>query len=392
MLKVKRLSGMKALVATLAASLIGCGGGGVQSEMESSLEGSPSFPSGATSEPTEPDAPSAQVPPSEDAEFMANSSARFASPRGIAADADGNLYIADSGNNVVRRIGTDGEVRNIAGMVRVSGNQDGPADKASFSLLRDITLDSSGNLFVTDGNSVRRVSSSGIVSTIAGHVSESGVVDGAGSVARFNNPRGLTFDASGNLLIADRGNNAVRIVSPDGETTTLLQSGEITSPIALDVDSNGALFIADFFGILKYSNGIVESVAGSYGSGSDSIDGYGANAKFTSLQSLTVATDGTIYVTEAAALGKCGGSHSVVRKLVDGTVTTLAGRPWDYCSVGGEDGMGHQARFWAPMGLTASTDGFVYVADSGNHTIRRVTSNGSVTTVAGVAGDHGSSN
>lgn len=137
--------------------------------------------------------------------------AQFASPGGIAIDKQGTLFVMDRGNFVIRKITADGDVSTFAG-TGTAGNKDGNAGEAQFSQdMRDIVIDEAGNLYISDGDRIRKISSQGAVSTIAG--STSGYHDGEGAQAKFNFPNGLGIDAQGNIYVADLDNNRIRKIS-----------------------------------------------------------------------------------------------------------------------------------------------------------------------------------
>lgn len=151
------------------------------------------------------------------------SAARFNVPRGIASDTLGDVYVADSSNQVIRRITPDGVVTTIAGAPGVAGSQDGAAAAARFKDPPGIAVDAAGNLYVADqGNhTIRKITPDGVVSTIAGLAGAAGYADGSGSAARFNNPEGIAVDAAGNVYVADRGNSAIRRITPAGVVSTV---------------------------------------------------------------------------------------------------------------------------------------------------------------------------
>jgi len=169
----------------------------------------------------------------------AGSAARFFLPYGLAMDADGNLYVADSGNHVIRKITPAGVVSTLAGVAQQPGFTDGAGGAARFNSPWGITVDRSGVLFVSDNqnNAIRRITPAGAVSTLAGSATgASGSQDGTGGAARFDQPRGLSIDASGNVFVMDYGNSTVRRVSLAGAVTTVAGSAKIIG----DADSVGA--------------------------------------------------------------------------------------------------------------------------------------------------------
>jgi len=136
--------------------------------------------------------------------------AQFSYPQGVAADAQGNIYVADGGNFCIRKIATSGIVSRFAGS-GTRGTADGTAMVAQFNLISDIVTDRQGNLYVGDNNSIRKVTPQGVVSTIAG--STEGYADGDGATAKFKGVGGLGIDAQGNIYVADINNNRIRKVS-----------------------------------------------------------------------------------------------------------------------------------------------------------------------------------
>ncbi len=149
--------------------------------------------------------------------------ASFNAPRAIAIDQAGTLYVSDTGNQTVRKISPSLQVSTLAGSAGVLGSSDGSGTAASFNTPWGIAVDSGGNVYVSDSlnHTLRKISPLGVVSTLAGSPGVSGYSDGSGAAARFNGPQGLCIDAAGNLYVADTGNQVVRKVSPAGVVTTL---------------------------------------------------------------------------------------------------------------------------------------------------------------------------
>lgn len=185
--------------------------------------------------------------------------ARFFLPFGLAVDGAGNLYVADSGNHLIRKITPQGVVSTLAGSAGLPGLTDGAGGAARFSTPSGVAVDGSGNVFVADSgnNAIRKITSAGVVTTVAGSAGQSGAVDGAASVARFNGPRGVAVDAGGNLFVADYGNSTIRHITSAGVVSTIAGSagivGEVNSvgaavrfyePIGILVDG-AAVLVAD---------------------------------------------------------------------------------------------------------------------------------------------------
>jgi hypothetical protein len=191
----------------------------------------------------------------------AGSTARFRGPSGIATDAAGTLYVADTLNHTVRRITPTGAVTTLAGVAGVSGAIDAAGSAARFHGPQGLALDASGNLFVADTNNnvIRRiVTASGAVTTVAGQDGIAGSTDGASSQAQFHYPSGIAVDAAGRLYVADTENHTLRTISPAGTVGTLAglagSSGSIDGtgsiarfafPTGVGVTGSGDVYVAD---------------------------------------------------------------------------------------------------------------------------------------------------
>jgi sugar lactone lactonase YvrE len=172
--------------------------------------------------------------------------ARFHSPAGIAVSPGYVTYVADTANHrIVQIVQATAAATTIAGAAGISGSTDGPALSARFNAPAGIAVDGAGNVFVADtgNNMIRKLSADGTVSTFAG-VMSAGLADGVGAGARFNQPTALAFDALGNLWVADTGNNAIRRIAPSSLVTTVVSDG-LAAPSGIAFDSNGTLYIAD---------------------------------------------------------------------------------------------------------------------------------------------------
>jgi sugar lactone lactonase YvrE len=320
--------------------------------------------------------------------------ASFDGPEGIAIDRSGNLYVADTFDNAIRKVTPTAVVSTLAGVPFQGGAFDGTGTAASFFGPSGLAIDGAGTLYVadTDNNLIRKVSPAGVVSTLAGGYQ--GGADGTGSLAQFNKPSGVAVDGSGNVYVADTGNNAIRKVTSDGVVTTL--AGKVTTssllgypisnsgsadgagsaasfwgPDGLAVDADGFVYVADTINctIRKISPaGVVTTLAGTAGQ-TGSVDGIGGAAQFLFPQAVAVDGTGNLYVADGVT----------IRKITPtGTVTTLAGGV-----EGNADGTGKVAQFQNPYGVALDGVGNIYVADYSSNTIRRVTPAGVVTTLAG---------
>lgn len=325
--------------------------------------------------------------------------ARFNSPRGLVSTADGTLYVADSGNNTIRKISPSGEVTTLAGSVNAAGSADGTGAEARFNFPNSIALDPSGNLVVADVNNhiLRRVTPAGVVTTIAGQAGSSGRVDGSGSSARFYQPTDIAVASDGTIYVADYWNQLIRKVSPSGTVSTVAGSGGLTgyyngsgyilnptllrNPTAAVVDGAGNVYVSDTLNhsIRKVSpNGTTTLFAGD-GINSGTANGNGTAARFNSPSGLALDAAGNLYVADA-------GNHTVRKVSPSGEVTTFAGVAG---SSGHADGSGDTVRFDYPSGVAVDGAGNVYVADYANHVIRVITPVGNVSTLAGKVGESG---
>jgi hypothetical protein len=306
------------------------------------------------------------------------SAARFSSPRGGAVDSAGNVYVADSGNNTIRKVTPAGGVTTLAGLVGSSGSADGTGSVARFNSPLGVAVDSAGNVYVADSgnNSIRKVTPAGGVTTLAGLAGSSGSADGTGSAARFNSPRGVAVDSAGNVYVGDRINDTIRKVTPAGVVTTLAglagcvgsadgtgSAARFYSPSGVAVDSAGNVYVADWLNdeIRKVTPaGVVTTLAGLAGS-SGNADGRGTAARFYRPYYVAVDSAGNVYVADFC-------NHTIRKVTPAGVVATLAGLAGSY---GSPDGTGSAARFTGPSGVAVDIAGNVYVADTGNDTIRR---------------------
>jgi len=323
-------------------------------------------------------------------------SARFNAPLGIAVDAGGTLYVADTSNNTIRKVTPAGVVTTLAGTHGVIGNADGTGAAAQFNGPFGIAVDGSGTVYVTDqvNCSIRKITSGGVVTTLAGSPGVPGNIDGTGTGARFNYPAGLAIDGGGTLYVADSANFTIRKVTSGGVVTTLAgtpaQRGTTDGtgaaarfyyPYGVAVDGGGNVYVADNGNstIRKItSGGAVTTLAGTAGVVGFA-DGTGSAAFFNGPIGMAVDTGGNVYVGD-------NGNNTIRKVTSGGVVTTLAGTP----GVGYADGTGSAARFNAPSGVTVDASGNTYVTDTNNDTIRKITPAGVVTTLAGTAGRPGS--
>ena len=329
--------------------------------------------------------------------------ARFNSPTAVAYDGGANLLVADWANHTVRKIViATGAVTTLAGMAGVTGSSDGTGSAARFSAPWGVAADGAGNVLVSDaGNGTLRsiVISTGVVTTRAGTAGMMGGADGTAASARFQSPFGLALGGAGTVYVVDSGNNAIRQVLLGTAAVTTL-AGAATQAGASDgvgpaarflnahgiaADGAGNVWVADTDNStvrqVVVATGAVTTLAGA-ARVTGGADGVGGAARFNYPAGIAADGAGNLYVADTF--------NATIRKIVVGTgqVSTLAGS----AGMGGNsDGTGAAARFALPYGLAVDGAGSVFVADTGNHTIRRVViSTGQVTTLAGLAGAAGS--
>ncbi len=265
------------------------------------------------------------------------SAVRFDAPEGIVLGPDGNLYVAERASGTIRKVSQQGVAVTLAGSAGAPGSADGAGGAARFNAPTRLEADIDGNLYVTDsGNStIRQVSAGGAVTTLAGAAGQCGSQDGSAGNARFCNPQGITLDRNGNLYVADTMNHTIRRIDRNNAVTT------------------------------------VAGVAGACGSA----DGRGNAARFCEPRDIEV-DDGYLYVADTA--------NSTIREISpSGEVRTIAGAAGQ---CGTADGPGASARFCNAAALTMDGAGTLFVADTGNGSIRRIATSGTVSTVVGTPG------
>ena len=378
----------------------------------------------------------------------AGAAARFGRPAGLVIDSAGNLFVGDEINHSIRKVSPSGSVTTFATDVgfaaglaidesdtlyAVSGASnliwefdpkgertlvagtldpvyeyapdryvtrgdsagwfDGPGEEAQFNSPHGITLTPNGTLYVTDllGYTIRKIAPDRTVTTVAGRPGGMGHRDGTGEDAWLNWPKGMAVDRDGNIFVVDRDNHCIRRITPDGVVTTVagvpgksgLANGPgdqalFFEPEDIDVDRDGALYVADS------GNGAIRKIdpTGVVSTLTSPVTGYrdgpAIEARFRWPRSLAVDAEGSIFVADTR--------NYVVRRIsVDGNVSTVAGRAG---ARGHVDGSAAEARFTALSGIAVDGDGVIYVCDSSNHSVRKITPDGIVSTLAGT-GDWG---
>ncbi|MEO6875121.1 MAG: FG-GAP-like repeat-containing protein [Opitutaceae bacterium] len=306
------------------------------------------------------------------------SAARFFRPYGLAVDAVGSVYVADTYNSTIRKITSDGVVTTFAGTAGSPGSTDATGSAARFDLPGGVALDSNGNVYVADtyNSTIRKITPAGVTTTFAGLAGSPGSADGTGSAARFNNPIGLASDTSDNIYVADTVNDTIRKITSAGVVSTLAgtagsagstdatgSAARFYQPYGVAVDGAGNVYVADTNNstIRKITSaGVVSTLAGT-ASSTGSLDATGSAARFNNPFSVAVDGSGNVYVADT--------TNSTVRKITtEGVVTTLAGSAG---FIGSTDAAGSAARFNYLGGIAVNGSGVLYVADSFNYIIRR---------------------
>ena len=295
-------------------------------------------------------------------------------PSGLAFDSKGNLYIADSSNHRVRMI-SGGNISTIAGTGTASFSGDkAAATSATLNTPSGVAFDSAGNLYIADSlNNVIRKVSGGNITTIAGDYGQGagyGGDTGQANVAIMNNPTAVVFDSAGNYYIADNGNSLIRKVDTNSVITSYLGAGatqgRINHPNALIYGPGNALFISDSNNnrIAKYVAPTLSNFAGNLSAG---FAGDGNTATLSQLNKpVGIAFDsaGNLYIADS--------NNGRIRKVAtDGTISTIAGRGG--ASYTGDGGPATAATLNFPRGIAVASNGTIYIADTGNHVIRALT-------------------
>jgi sugar lactone lactonase YvrE/GAF domain-containing protein len=313
------------------------------------------------------------------------------SPRGVAIDRSGNVYVADFGLSTVVKF-NGSEWATLAGSAKVRGRADGLGSSARFDDLHGIATDNRGNVYVADTSNatIRKITPSGLVVTFAGQAGTSGSSDGLGSSARFNDPKGLATDSSGNVYVADSVNNTIRKITPARAVTTLAglagSSGDadgsgsaarFDGPEGVATDASGNVYVADTNNhtIRRITPaGKVITLAGKAGNAGFS-DGLNVSALFTEPTGVAIDSGGNLYVADSK-------NHAIRKITPEGLVRTFAGR---LRAPGNFNGVGRSAQFNDPRGVAIDRDDNLYVAEVGNAAIRKITRGGVVSTLTPVA-------
>ena len=311
---------------------------------------------------------------------------KYNNPAGVAIAPSGNIYIADTGNNAIRRI-SDGVVVTFAG-TGVAGYVNGAPNVAQFTSPNAIAVDASENVYITEANSnaIRKITSAGVVSTFAGSIATAGFTDASGTSARFNTPKGIATDSSGNIYVADKGNSRIRKITSAGVATTVAGTGiagyydstalnaQFDNPFGVAVSSAGVIYVGDTSNnkIRAIStSGVVSTLAGST---PGFINGQGTSAQFNSPHGITIDSSGNLFVIDY--------TNNVIRKVTSaGAVTTFAGTG----TLGGINGAGATANFKYPDGIAIDSSNNLLIGDTLGNTIRKITNAAVVSIYSGSA-------
>ncbi len=323
------------------------------------------------------------------------SAARLFFPYNLAADAAGNVYIADAANSSIRKVNPQGIISTVAGNQRLGFSGDGgPATQATLFNPRAVAFDSTGAYYIADNinGRIRRVGSDGIISTVAGNNLNRAFPDGIPATqAYLNNPRGLWLAPNGDLYVADTENHYIRVITPAGRISTIAGRGGasflgdggparqayLAFPSDIVGDAAGALFISDSSNnrIRRIApNGIISTYAGN---GTPAYNGDGILATTASLQGpqeIALDRNGNLYIADR-------GNQRIRRVAPDGIITTVAGSGTEGYS--GDGGPATLASLRFPWGVAVDPAGNLYIADRDNSVIRKVSTGGTITTIAG---------
>jgi len=308
-------------------------------------------------------------------------SAQLNLPYGLAVDSARNLYIADLGNNRVRRVGPDGTIVTIAGTgVEGYSGDGGPASAAQLSTPRNLAVDAAANLYIAEfaGHRVRKMTPAGAIATVAGTgIAGLGGDGGPATVAQISFPAGLAVDRTGALLIADSGNNRVRKILPGGVMSTILgatPSTALATPIAVTVDQSLTVYVADSSRLIRSytASGVWANFAGTGALGYSGDGGPAVMAALTAPHDLAADLAGGVLIADGAR----------VREVYSyGLIATVAGDGYQHAVGDGTPATG--AILYQPSAVALDTSGNLFIADTGTERVRIVLATGIIQTLAG---------
>jgi uncharacterized protein (TIGR03437 family) len=313
-------------------------------------------------------------------------SAQLWYPGDVAVDSAGNLYIADTLNNRIRKV-SNGVITTVAGAGACCFSGDnGPATSAQLSNPQGVAVDSAGNVYIADSENYRvRKVSNGVIATVAGNGTRNPIPGFSGSnglaaSAQLYWPSAVAVDSAGNLYIADSSSGILGLSSgliyevSNGVIATVAGGAALNSPTGIAVDSAGNLYIADTMNnrILEVSNGVIATVAGTGTQGSGGDNGPATSAQLARPRGVAVDSAGNLYIADTF--------NNCIRKVSNGVIATVVGTGTQ--GFGGDNGPAASAQLYWPWGLAVDSAGNLYIADSNNNRVRKV-SNGVIATVAG---------
>lgn len=315
----------------------------------------------------------------------AATAAKLSGPGSSCTDAAGNLYIADKNNNVIRKVGTDGVISTIVGTGTAGNTGDGgPATAATISAPLSVKIDAAGNLFIADfGNGrIRKVTPAGVISTVAGTTNGFAGDGGDATAAQINNPTDVGVDAAGNIYICDYGNHKIRKVTTGGIISTIAGStsgfsgdggpataAEFNSPNGIHVDASGNVLVADLNNNrvrLVSTSGDIQTLAGIDTAGYSGDGGAATAAKLRRPAFVTKDSVGNIFFSDLS-------NHVVRRISTAGIITTIAGNNAAGSGYTGDGGAATAAQLNQPTGVCFDAMGNFYITVQGSHVVRKIT-------------------
>lgn len=279
-----------------------------------------------------------------------------------------------------------GIITTVAGTSGGYSGDNGAATSAELAVPNGVAVDSSGNIYIADtgNNRIRKVDTNGIITTVAGDGSVGYSGDnGAATSAQLNYPTGLAVDSRGNIYIADALNDRIRKVDTNGTITTVAGNGwagysgdngpatsaQLTNPLGVAVDSSGNIYIADYsYNIIRKvdTNGIITTVAGDGTQGYSGNNGAATSAELSGPEGVEVDSNGNIYIADSE-------NHKIRKVDINGIITTVAGTDsTEYNGDNGDNGAATSAWLYEPRGVEVDSNGNIYIADTNNDRIRKV--------------------